>query len=276
MDIVFHYPPELMSLLIETIPLLCRSKIDVLMFFQGAGIEATVTQDLYLRVQKDRDTISKFEITREVLTRLNAKGEPTLRERREILKRVVEFEEFSACWPDDQLKAKGLVAEIRRVVGVKDSFTRMHLEREQERLARQAEQQARLKAIQERQEKLSTIKKDLFALFGEKNSNKRGGMLESVLNRLFEVDNILIREAFTLKEPGVEGIAEQVDGVVEIEGVLYLVEMKWWNDPLGRGDFLSILSGYIAEVMFVGFLFQLRVIHLPQYLNAEMHYVTRC
>ncbi|HVO60793.1 MAG TPA: hypothetical protein VMT53_07645 [Terriglobales bacterium] len=38
MDIVFHYPPELTQLLIQTIPLLCPSKKDVLSFFKGAGV----------------------------------------------------------------------------------------------------------------------------------------------------------------------------------------------------------------------------------------------
>jgi len=27
--------------------------------------------------------------------------------------------------------------------------------------------------------------------------------------------------------------AEQIDGVVELDGVQYLVEIKWWADPLG-------------------------------------------
>ena len=55
-------------------------------------------------------------MVRTTLTRLNERGEAALRERREILKRVTEFEDFSTCWPNDQLKAKGLVAEIRRVI----------------------------------------------------------------------------------------------------------------------------------------------------------------
>jgi len=29
----FHYPPEILSLLVDTIPLLCRSKKDVVLFF---------------------------------------------------------------------------------------------------------------------------------------------------------------------------------------------------------------------------------------------------
>jgi hypothetical protein len=33
-----------------------------------------------------------------------------------------------------------------------------------------------------------------------------------------------------------QGIVEQIDGVVELDGRLYLVEVKWWHDPLGPGD----------------------------------------
>jgi restriction system protein len=85
----------------------------------------SVLSDLEARLRKDRNSINKYEIVRTVLERLNSKGEPALRERREILRRVTEFEDFSTCWPSDQLKAKGLVGEISRVIGVKDSFTRM-------------------------------------------------------------------------------------------------------------------------------------------------------
>src|SRR5256885_124049 len=78
---------------------------------------------------------------RTVLERLNAKGEAALRERREVLRRVVDFANFDSCWPDDQLKAKGLVASIREVVNQKDAFTRMNNAREEERRARLAETQ---------------------------------------------------------------------------------------------------------------------------------------
>jgi len=33
-----------------------------------------------------------------------------------------------------------------------------------------------------------------------------------------------------------EGVAEQIDGVIELDGEIYLVEMKWWNKPLGPGE----------------------------------------
>jgi len=97
------------------------------------GCREGFTADLRQKLATDRNSVNKYEIVREVLIRLNDKGEASLRERREVLKRVVEFENFSTCWPSDQLKAKGLVAEIRSVVDVKDSFGRMRQEQEAER-----------------------------------------------------------------------------------------------------------------------------------------------
>ena len=162
----YHYPSELMSLLVDTIPLLFRSKTDVLLFFRSAGVSPEFTADLADRVKIDRDGVSKYEIVRTVLARLNDKGDAALRERREVIKRVVEFEDFSTCWPNDQLKAKGLVAEIRRVVNVKDSFTRMQNERESEKAMRRTEQDSRVETIQERKAILDGIKRNssLFSL----------------------------------------------------------------------------------------------------------------
>lgn len=185
------------------------------------------------RVNKDKDSVTKYEIARTVLTRLNEKGEVTLGERREVLKRVVEFEDFSTCWATDQLKAKGLVGEVRRVVDVKDSFTRMKQEREEELKKRRAEEQKRLQAEQERRTKLEAVRKDLFDLFKEQNPHKRGKALENVPNQLFQAAAISVRESFTLTGSEREGIVEQIDGVVEIDGELYFVEMKWWKGPIG-------------------------------------------
>ena len=124
-DITFHYPPELFNLLVDAIPLLCRSKAEVLLFFRGAGVPTELTQDFAGRLKSAPSEIRKFEIARGVLERLNARGETTLQQRREVLKRVVEFTNFDSCWDDDRLKAKGLVASIREVVNEKDSFTRI-------------------------------------------------------------------------------------------------------------------------------------------------------
>jgi restriction endonuclease Mrr len=222
--------------LVDTIPLLCRSKQDVLVFFKGAAVPPIITADFAQKVANDRSSVNKYEIVREVLVRLNDKGDRTLRERREILKRVVEYEDFSTCWPNDQLKAKGLVAEIRRVVDVKDSFVRMRQEKETERQRRLEEEEKKAACQNELKEKLEQVKKDLYALFGLSNPQKRGKQLEDVLNQMFRVGGILVREAFTRVAITGEGVVEQIDGVIELDGEIYLVEMKWWDKPLGTGE----------------------------------------
>jgi len=233
MNITFHYPPELLNLLVDTIPRLCRSKQDTLLFLKGAGISDDLTSDLRKRLHVDRQSITKFEIVRSLLTRLNERGEAALRERREVIKRVVEFDDFSACWDNDRLEAQGLVAQIQRLVNVKDSFTRMSNERERERQQVVAGREEEMRRTQERRRAIEETKTELFALFGEADPKKRGKALETVLNQLFQVYGISVREAFTLTGDEGEGVIEQLDGVIELDGHLYFVEMKWWKKPLG-------------------------------------------
>jgi hypothetical protein len=238
-DVVFHHPPELTTLLIDTIPLLVKAKKDVILFFKGAGVPTSILEDLQQRVETDSQNVNKFEIVRTIMTRLNERGDAALRERREVVKRVVEWEDFSTCYPDNILKAKGLVSDIRKIVNVKDSFTRMNQEREAAGHAHRAQETARAMAVQKRNSDLEAVKSEFYALFGESDPHKRGKLLEAVLNRLFSVADLIVKEAFTLKGDDGEGIIEQVDGAVEIDGELYLVEMKWWKTPVGRDPMCS-------------------------------------
>jgi len=235
-DISFHYPHEIMSLLIDAIPCLCRSKDDVLLFFKGAGVASALTRDLGQRLAKDRTSIGKHEMVRTVLTRLNERGEAALRERREVVKRVVEFQDFSTCWPNDQAKARGLVAEIQKLVDLRDYVTRLQDEHEAERRQHREAAAAAQKALEQKQKELQSIKTDLFALFQMTNPWARGKKLEALLNRLFKAADILVRDSFTLRGDESQGIIEQIDGVVEIDLQLYMVEVKWWHERLGPGE----------------------------------------
>lgn len=242
MNDIYHYPPDLFDLVVQTIPLLNRSKKSVLTFFNGAGVEESLFKDISLKLASNPESISKYEICRIILERINQNSEKYLRQRREILKRITEFEAFSTCWESDQLKAKGLVSEIQKVINVKDSFTRMKQERENEQKIRQEEYKKRIKEIQKRKEQIDKIKNDLFSLFTETNAQKRGKLLESVLNGYFKVYEILVKEDFKrLGDPG-EGIIEQVDGIVEIDNQIFLVEMKWKKDSIGSDDIFSHLG----------------------------------
>ena len=246
-DITFHYPPELFNLLVDAIPALNRSKKDVLLFFQGAGVPQNMLRDLDQRL-KITPEISKFEIARTVLQRLNTSGEAALRERREVLRRIVNFTNYDACWPNDQLKAKGLVASIRDIVNQKDSFTRMNQAREEERKARLAAVEQATRTKQVKTAKIAATKQDFYALFGaELTPQQRGKRLETVLNSLFGAFEIAIHEAFHLVGAQGEGIVEQVDGVIELKGALYFVEMKWYKKPVGRAAISEHLVRLIAR-----------------------------
>jgi len=233
--VFYHFPPELVALLIDTIPLLNRSKKDMISFFKGAAIASSLYQDIEDRVNQQPDEINKYEIARIILNRLCDAGDSNhaIRMRRNVLRRVVEFENFSACWPKDQLKAKGLVADIRDMVKAKDTITRIDMAREEERHERISEQRKRSEAAAKRRQEFQQIRTDFNRLFGMTNPYQRGKALESVMNRLCAYAGIQVRDAFHRVGDESEGIIEQVDGVIALEGVLFLVEVKWWNKPVG-------------------------------------------
>jgi restriction system protein len=67
------------------------------------------------------------------------------------------------------------------------------------------------------------LKSDLFALFADQNPHRRGKALAGVLNRLFKSEDILIREAFEVRDDGTGGgTIEQIDGAIELDGRVYL------------------------------------------------------
>ena len=239
---IFHYPPDLFQLLIDTIPLLNRSKIDVVIFFQGAGVPNSLLNDIRKKVEIDRDSINKYEIARQILTKINEKTDTYIRERRELLKRVTEFEAFSTLWESDQYKAKGLVSDIRDIIQVKDSFTRMQQERDKEAQKNRVKYENEVQIIRKKKEQTEAMKKDFYALFSETNAQARGLKLEIVLNKLFDINGISIREAFRRRGESGDGIIEQIDGVVEIENRIYFVEMKWRKDNIGIDDIYAHLG----------------------------------
>ena len=234
----FHYPPDVFELLIETIARLSRGKKGVVLFLQGAGVAQDDLEEVSRVVHTNPNSINKFEIVRNVLTKVNARGDSGLRPRREIIKRVTEFESFETCWPEDQLKAKGLVASVREAVNAKDSFTRMKQERENEREQVLSRQRAEQAAATERRAKIEDVSRRLFALFSmDDKPQERGKLLEAVLNDLFKAYGIHVREDFRRKDPDSSVVLEQIDGVIELNGSIYLVEMKWLKDPVGVAEF---------------------------------------
>ena len=80
------------------------------------------------------------------------------------------------------------------------------------------------------------------ALFLEENHQKRGKTLEGLLNRLFVSFDVSVREAFTIQGVEGEGIITQIDGAIELDNRIYLVEMKWLKEKVGPGDVAQHLN----------------------------------
>ncbi|WP_406490750.1 restriction endonuclease [Streptomyces sp. NBC_01604] len=230
-DEAYHWPPELLELLIDTVPRLSKSKEGVLTFLRSAGISEDLLRGHRKLLQADRNAVSKFKMVRDVLGRLNEQGDAALPVRRQLLRHVTEFQEFTTLWKQDRSMAKGNIADIRSIVNTRDAFTRMQQERDAERDERLAAQRAKQEEANRRRQRIQGLKDQLAQLFSHTNPQARGLALEQVLNSIFDADGILIRDSFTLRnEEGVAG--EQIDGVIEVDGALYLVEVKWWNRPI--------------------------------------------
>jgi len=231
-----------MNLLVDTIPRLNKSKRDVILFFKGAGVPNIITQPLEQAVIRDKNSISKYQIAREILEKINQQNDTYLRERREILKRVCEFDTFDGCYDNDRAIAKANVAEISKLVKMKDTVTKYQTHLETERQEKIAAKKQEIEKRQKLVERFENIKSRFNALFSMSDPQERGKALEPVLNDLFSFYRISLSEAFTVTVEN--NVIEQIDGAILLDGRVYLVEMKWEKEPIGAdkvGRFISRL-----------------------------------
>jgi hypothetical protein len=227
----YPFPAPLVSLLIETIPLLCRTKYDTLMFFRAAGVSELTLEPIRRSLARDPHGNSKYGITRRLLVHLNEQGDAAIEARRRLLREVIDCEEYSTPWPGDRLKARGLVAEIRDLVNKRDSFTRIREERDEERRARLALRREAVDAARASRRRRQDLYRRLSVATQNEAGAGQGRELEVLVSDLFAEYGLLVREAFTLhSESGVT--EEQIDGVISLDGHDYLVEVKCQTAPV--------------------------------------------
>jgi hypothetical protein len=80
-------------------------------------------------------------------------------------------------------------------------------------------------------EALLQLKEEFGHLAIEKDRAKAGLALEKLLNRLFQLSDLKPRQPFRV-------VGEQIDGSFELEGQIYLLELKWEQNPLPEADLL--------------------------------------
>jgi len=246
----FHFTPDVFNLLVDTIQVLNRSKDATVLFFQGAGVTDDILLSHRQALLRDRESVRKRHIVVDVLTKVNERqDDKALRMRREIVRRVVEFDDFNSCWESDRHKAKSLVGDVQKLVNTKDTWTQIVAEKSKTSQQNQSRVEAEVKAKLERRKALESIRTDLFGLFGSKiTPSERGKKLEYIFSRLFEYHGIRIRTPFTVKGLDGEGVIEQIDGVVDVDGHLYFVEIKWWDKPVD----VPAVTQHISRVLLRG------------------------
>ena len=74
LDRSYHYPPDVLELLVDTIPRLIKSKAGLLEFFEQAGTPEELLAEWRTKLHKDRMSVSKYHLARGVLRGLNALG----------------------------------------------------------------------------------------------------------------------------------------------------------------------------------------------------------
>lgn len=128
------------------------------------------------------------------------------------------------------------------------------------RQVREAEEGHRLQEIRQRREAaeakrrrrddLAALRTRLASLGSIANAQQRGLALEPVLNDLFKIDGLNVREAFTIRNEGGQ-VQEQIDGLIALDGRPILVEAKWLSTPIGQKEIARHLVRVYsrAEVM---------------------------
>jgi hypothetical protein len=75
---------------------------------------------------------------------------------------------------------------------------------------------------------LDDLKQKFYALYAEQNRQAAGFAFEKVLNELFNLFGLEPRSPFKL-------IGEQIDGSFCLDNEIYLVEARWYKEPISKG-----------------------------------------
>lgn len=180
------------------------------------------------RLRTQRDAIKKREIAETLLHEMNKAGDALLGVRRQLIKRIVEFDDFSSCYPDDQLAATGFVTRARELVRTKDERVRATQRRSSpfDRAAFGAPQAAPMPRAPAPAE-VAQLSRELCNLIDCDDRRSVASDFERWLTKVFRVYGIRTAGPFRRVAEGSGVPIEQVDGAIEMDGKHFLVEAKF-------------------------------------------------
>ena len=137
---------------------------------------------------------------------------------------------------DGVLKREHAAHALRAVQRVAQKHSDLVAERE--RVRREAQQRHAARAdVRARVRRLTDLLQDFLEMYKETNPHARGHALEGFLRELFELWDLNPRAAFNVEH-------EQIDGAFTLRTDDYLLEAKWWAQPIGPSE----LNNFKAKV----------------------------
>jgi hypothetical protein len=198
---------------IATLVHIKRTMADLIL--KPAGVPAEIYQPLlYRRDESTGRTLSKRQIAPFILDALDKRpnGEEVIRA---IIEIAADWDAFHLA--ENEYIARATVQKAREVAG------RIALERENEEERSKQEELAKQERERLEFRKHSELLLMMFDdLTQSSDHQRRGYLLQELLNRLFDLHQITVFRSFTRNEG-----AEQIDGAFIFEGWHYLLECRW-------------------------------------------------
>jgi len=203
----------------EAIATLCHVKrVMADLLLRPAGVPEEVYRPLLYRRDETGRLLSKRQIAPLILD-----GCDKLPAAQQSIRRIVEI---TATWSsfhlgDDEYAARATVQKARELLGVIET-----MEAREARAREMARREELARLGRERADILKRQSELLLMMFDElarsEDAQRRGYLLQDLLNRLFDTHEVPVVRAFTRNEG-----AEQIDGAFKLEGWHYIVECRW-------------------------------------------------
>ncbi len=195
-----------------------RTMVDLLL--KPAGTPT----DLYQPLFNLRDPVTGKQLTKRQMAPLIIDAIDKRKDCAGVLRAIVKIasEWTSFHLADDEFAARATVQKAREIMGTVQMMEAR--EAEQRELARKEEL---AKLAQEKAELFHKHSRILLMMFDEmaksdEDPQKRGILLQELLNRVFDLHDIPVFKSFMRNAGG-----EQIDGAFKLEGWYYLVECRW-------------------------------------------------
>jgi hypothetical protein len=189
------------------------------LLLKPAGVPSEIYGPLlYKRDSATGKSLSKRQIAPLILDALENQPGCT-----NIVRSIIEI---AAHWSsfhlaDDEYAARATVQKARELLGTIELMEAR--EAKQRELARKQElarmERERAELVRKQSELLLMMFDDLAR---SDDPQRRGFLLQDLLNRIFDLHQIPVMKSFTRNEGG-----EQIDGAFKVEGWHYLVECRW-------------------------------------------------